>query len=632
MASPLPPDPYIALGVPKDASSGTIKGAYRKLVLKFHPDKVSDEAQKQAASDQFHKIQTAYEIIGDEDRRGRYDAQCKLAELRRDVMERQGGSGSRVEVRTAAFRQPTDSPGRTAFTARGPERSQTMYEERRPYDAEYFDMPRATTRKDYEYERGPKRTSPRDDREQVRYTRQQEKENERARQKVKARQTMRDTHRNRDRKYQATISEEDSDSSDSAYESKSKRQHDDEQQRAAQAYYDQVQAQKEAAQRGMYADDRTRKMFASDPNPKLADAASYIERSRSGYQYPETESRRATSPVRAPSNHKIEYVKRGDGRPIAVRRGSGRPAPRDREEESPRVSSQREREGERDRPRRSSAEIVDESRRPQPPPLNQTKSAPQDIRIPSDKHRSYSLQADSDRRDDVPPPLKRAETMPTKVQAATRKPTRPSMLRESVRHTDYNDGLPTPAATPDWNGDKDRSSEKYPYRTQYADDGEYATPDGYKTKDEYRTEVREPSGPARRITRSPSPIREPREKPRAASSRYPTAQPPRPSRTTSYVYTPSGVEAMSARPTLSREESSRGSGRLYGELPTTRSPKLHRGKYSPPPEDVRYTEKIRPEQIRVQSGYSTGNSRRASDARPSYSRTNSFNNSPVYAS
>ncbi|EMD00658.1 hypothetical protein BAUCODRAFT_56616, partial [Baudoinia panamericana UAMH 10762] len=64
---------YLALGVAKDASAAAIKAQYRKLVLKFHPDKVQDEAQKQIASDQFHKIQTAWEVVGDEEKRQRYD-------------------------------------------------------------------------------------------------------------------------------------------------------------------------------------------------------------------------------------------------------------------------------------------------------------------------------------------------------------------------------------------------------------------------------------------------------------------------------------------------------------------------------------------------------------------------------
>ncbi|KXL41561.1 hypothetical protein M433DRAFT_72786, partial [Acidomyces richmondensis BFW] len=73
MGSPLPDDPYLALGVAKDATAAAIKTQYRKLVLKCHPDKIQDEAQKKAAVDRFHKIQTAYEILGDEDKKARYD-------------------------------------------------------------------------------------------------------------------------------------------------------------------------------------------------------------------------------------------------------------------------------------------------------------------------------------------------------------------------------------------------------------------------------------------------------------------------------------------------------------------------------------------------------------------------------
>ena len=135
MGSPLPEDPYLALGLPKDTTAGAIKTQYRKLVLKFHPDKVQDETLKEAAVDQFHKIQTAYEILGDEDRRARYDAQCKLAELRKDVMERQGGGGRSTDVRTAAYKMPTESVRGGSFYARGPERTDLdapQYEERRP--------------------------------------------------------------------------------------------------------------------------------------------------------------------------------------------------------------------------------------------------------------------------------------------------------------------------------------------------------------------------------------------------------------------------------------------------------------------------------------------------------------------
>ncbi|KAF2124043.1 heat shock protein DnaJ, partial [Dothidotthia symphoricarpi CBS 119687] len=69
----LPPDPYLALGLPRDVDQAKIKSAYRKLVLKCHPDKVSDPLMREDKIDEFRKVQQAYEIIGDEDKRARYD-------------------------------------------------------------------------------------------------------------------------------------------------------------------------------------------------------------------------------------------------------------------------------------------------------------------------------------------------------------------------------------------------------------------------------------------------------------------------------------------------------------------------------------------------------------------------------
>ncbi|PVH97567.1 heat shock protein DnaJ, partial [Periconia macrospinosa] len=67
------PDPYKALGVSKDADAAQIKSTYRKLVLKCHPDKVTDESLKAQKQEEFHKIQQAYEVIGDESKRELYD-------------------------------------------------------------------------------------------------------------------------------------------------------------------------------------------------------------------------------------------------------------------------------------------------------------------------------------------------------------------------------------------------------------------------------------------------------------------------------------------------------------------------------------------------------------------------------
>jgi DnaJ-class molecular chaperone len=62
-------DPYIVLGVAKSADLGEIKKAYRKLAKKFHPDQSKDPNAK----DKFAEVSVAYEIIGDEKKRGQFD-------------------------------------------------------------------------------------------------------------------------------------------------------------------------------------------------------------------------------------------------------------------------------------------------------------------------------------------------------------------------------------------------------------------------------------------------------------------------------------------------------------------------------------------------------------------------------
>lgn len=62
-------DYYEILGVNKDASSSAIKSAYRKLARKYHPD-VNKAPDAQA---KFKDINEAYEVLGDENKRKRYD-------------------------------------------------------------------------------------------------------------------------------------------------------------------------------------------------------------------------------------------------------------------------------------------------------------------------------------------------------------------------------------------------------------------------------------------------------------------------------------------------------------------------------------------------------------------------------
>src|ERR687887_590892 len=63
-------DPYEVLGVPRSASAAAIKSAFRKAAKKHHPD--SNKGDPKAAA-RFAEINTANEILGDEDKRKQFD-------------------------------------------------------------------------------------------------------------------------------------------------------------------------------------------------------------------------------------------------------------------------------------------------------------------------------------------------------------------------------------------------------------------------------------------------------------------------------------------------------------------------------------------------------------------------------
>ena len=64
-------DPYDVLGVSKTASEAEIKKAFRTLAKKHHPDKHAGDA---AAQKKFQEIGSAYDIVGDKEKRAKFDA------------------------------------------------------------------------------------------------------------------------------------------------------------------------------------------------------------------------------------------------------------------------------------------------------------------------------------------------------------------------------------------------------------------------------------------------------------------------------------------------------------------------------------------------------------------------------
>ena len=63
-------DFYEILGVSKTATAEEIKKAYRKLAIKYHPDRNPGDA---AAEEKFKEISNAYEVLSDASKRQRYD-------------------------------------------------------------------------------------------------------------------------------------------------------------------------------------------------------------------------------------------------------------------------------------------------------------------------------------------------------------------------------------------------------------------------------------------------------------------------------------------------------------------------------------------------------------------------------
>jgi DnaJ-class molecular chaperone len=61
------------LGVPRDASADAIRAAYRKLALKYHPDKNHASDNPEEAAERFKEISTAHGILSDPEKRRKYD-------------------------------------------------------------------------------------------------------------------------------------------------------------------------------------------------------------------------------------------------------------------------------------------------------------------------------------------------------------------------------------------------------------------------------------------------------------------------------------------------------------------------------------------------------------------------------
>ena len=104
-------DFYKVLGVEKSATEDEIKKAYRKLALRFHPDKNSAPD----AEEKFKEISEAYEVLGDKDKRADFDR------FGSEGMKQNSGPGSQ-QFSSSFGHRPTDpfELFRTFFGGRDP--------------------------------------------------------------------------------------------------------------------------------------------------------------------------------------------------------------------------------------------------------------------------------------------------------------------------------------------------------------------------------------------------------------------------------------------------------------------------------------------------------------------------------
>ena len=560
------PDPYKALGVPKDADAAQIKSTYRKLVLKCHPDKVTDESLKAQKQEEFHKIQQAYEVIGDESKRELYDSTVRLEALQREKLAR---SRSAADAKPARYETRTQAPA-------GSHRYEEHKSSSRTYDdrSDRYYEDRARSSRYDTYEAYPKHTSPRSSREKdipIKVTTRGSTDRTRSEYKKKS-----DKESRRDRKFVSVDSDYSSDEK-TRYEAgwrdrtekAAKEKGHDEARRAA------ADARRKAEERRSYEDSKYERYDRHDRHDRHEEDSKYDRPDRHDRQHKLKEMENFAS-------HYIRTSKAEPERPSPSRTTSSRDVrPEYYSERSSRRDPRRSSARPKDRVTSSSGrdrkviEIMDWEDDRKMPSFKQSSSSPAEIHIPSRTvpTRSYTEASRESRHAaevSPPPSFRRADTLPSH-SSSRRKEATP--LRSSAAPPSSTAYASVPAPSPS------ATRKVYSY-----------TPSGGVREETngHRTVLHEPG---RFRARSPSPL----SRPPIGANRPVEVSP---------NFVSSSSSKTAAKPSLGRAATmnvdERGRSRLYGEIgsdalkrenarrQTSFSPDQISYAYRPGPEDVRW--------------------------------------------
>ena len=108
-------DYYRLLDVERETSGEEIKKAYRKLAFQYHPDRNQGDP---GCEERLKEVNEAYQILGDEEKRRRYDLLCQQS-FNRHVYDQKDMSDDLFEILRAFTRGGSGIRGLGACKGRG---------------------------------------------------------------------------------------------------------------------------------------------------------------------------------------------------------------------------------------------------------------------------------------------------------------------------------------------------------------------------------------------------------------------------------------------------------------------------------------------------------------------------------